>query len=95
MVRTRDELLNAIKGKIGDDVSDDSLQLIEDLTDTLSDYDTKVNDTTNWKEKYEQNDNEWRQKYRDRFFNSGSEELDDESKKPEQQKPLRFEDLFK
>lgn len=65
-VRTRDELLSAIQARIGDDTSDEALTLIEDVTDTLSDYDTKVGE--DWKSKYEDLDNSWRKRYRDRFF---------------------------
>lgn len=69
-VRGRDEMLAALRSRIGDDTSDDALTLIEDFTDTLSDYESRVGD--DWKSKYEENDRTWRQKYRDRFFQSPS-----------------------
>lgn len=69
-VRGRDEMLAALRSRIGDDTSDDALALIEDFTDTMSDYESRVGD--DWKSKYEENDRTWRQKYRDRFFQSPS-----------------------
>lgn len=61
MVRNLDEILQSVRSVIGDNSSDEAIALIEDITDTL-------NDTTDWKKKFEENDSEWRKKYRDRFF---------------------------
>lgn len=96
-VRSRDEILESLRARIGDSTDDDTLSFIEDVTDTLSDYETRVSDSTNWKEKYETNDAEWRQRYRDRFF--GNPESDvvetDSVVETETEKPMTFEDLFK
>lgn len=93
MVRTSKEILEALKSKL-DDTSDETLALIEDVSDTLNDYDNKNTDKTDWKAKYEENDKEWRKKYRDRFFSSDGE--DDDPKGGEEEKPpiTKFEDLF-
>ena len=64
----RDEIMNRIKARIGEDTSDDAIKLVEDLSDTLNDYESRLGE--DWKSKYEVNDREWRQKYRDRFFMS-------------------------
>lgn len=94
MIKSKSELLDAIKTKLGGDTSDETIGLIEDISDTMDDYETKVSDTTNWKEKYEQNDAEWRQKYTDRFFSSG----DDDGKQDPPDEPKKeiktFDDLF-
>lgn len=96
-VRTQQEILESLKARVGDSTDDDTLAFIEDVTDTLSDYETRVSDSTNWKEKYETNDAEWRQRYRDRFFgNSESEVVEiDNVVETETEKPMTFEDLFK
>lgn len=99
MVRTKDEIINAIKGKIGEDTSDETLTLLEDISDTLNDYDNKTKDTEDWKAKYEQNDKDWRQRYRDRFFNNEdgegeNDEINDLSENLDDNKPHTFEDLF-
>ena len=94
-IRTREDLLSAIRGRFSDDASDETLALLEDISDTLDDYETRSSDSTDWKSKYEQNDANWRKKYRDRFFNSSDKDDDLEDKKGDE-KPIRtFEDLFK
>lgn len=94
-VRTREEILNSIRTHIGDDASDEALALVEDLTDTITDFEQKANnDGQNWKQKYEENDAAWRKKYRDRFF-SGSSGDDDDEPEPPNKKNYSFENLFK
>lgn len=96
-VRTQQEILESLKARIGDSTDDDTLAFIEDVTDTLSDYETRVSDSTNWKEKYETNDAEWRQRYRDRFFGNPESEVVEPGSvvETETEKPMTFEDLFK
>ena len=92
MVRTKDELLASIKDRFKDDTSDETISFIEDVSDTINDLETKASDETDWKSKYEENDKQWREKYRDRFFNSegdGPNQLDEEPPKP-----MNFDDLF-
>ena len=97
-IKTQEELLNSIKGLLKDDTSDESIALLEDVTDTLTEMATNK-DNENWKQKYEDNDKQWRQKYRDRFFNTGSDEGSklgvrfDPEPEPEPVKKT-FEDLF-
>lgn len=105
MVRTKEQILEAIRGKLGEDNSDEAIALLEDISDTLNDYDNKTKDDTEWKTKYEENDKAWRKKYTDRFFNKEAEEElkkdlqkekdsaegDDEEVKPE---ITSFNDLF-
>lgn len=67
-VKSKDELLESLKQRFGEDNSDEALSFIEDVTDTFGDYETRLNEAGDWKTKYEENDAEWRQKYKDRFF---------------------------
>lgn len=92
-VRTKDELLGQLKVRIGDDASDDTLTLLEDITDTFDDYESKTADTTNWKDKYEELDASWKKKYRDRFFNTTKEE-DDTHEEDDVPKKYSFDSLF-
>ena len=102
MIKTKEELMDAIKEVIGDSEDDKALSLLEDVSDTLEDFKTKTSDTTDWKTKYEENDKEWRKKYRDRFFNGSKDGEDDNLdpiKKEEEEKPnpaesITFNDLF-
>lgn len=94
-VRTKDELLEIIKGRIGDDSSDDTISFLEDITDTLTDYEEKVTKSggEDWKTKFEENDKMWREKYRERFFSKKVENEEDEDFEDEV-KSLSYEDLF-
>lgn len=103
MVRTKDELINALKGFMGEDNSDNAIALLEDVSDTFADFETKVSDPEDWKKKYEENDKAWRKKYTDRFstpvdkpadeveiHETGATETDETD-----EKELTFEELFK
>lgn len=91
MVRSREELMSAIKARIGDDTSDEALALIEDMTDTLTDYEGRIGE--DWKTKYEQLDADWRKRYRDRFYEGGNapEPVADPEPEPETK---TIEELF-
>lgn len=91
-VRTTEEILESIKTRVGDSTEDADLELLEDVTDTLSDLKSKTEGQEDWKTKYEENDKQWREKYRDRFFEK-KEEQEEEKEEPET--PKTFEDLFK
>ena len=97
-IKTQEELLNSIKELLKDDTSDESISLLEDVSDTLTELSANQ-DTENWKQKYEDNDKEWRQKYRDRFFNTGSDDggkLGGRFDPEPESEPVKktFEDLF-
>lgn len=86
-VRTRDEILAAIRSRLGDDTSDDALTIIEDIDDTFADYETRTGD--DWKSKYDELDAQWRKRYRDRFF----QKEDNGETPPENVKDDNAEDL--
>ena len=98
-VLTREQILEKIKQRIGEDTSDEALKLIEDISDTINDYETKTKDTTDWEKKYKENDEQWRKKYKDRFFNAPAKddkndyEYDDDDESKENK--LTYENLFK
>ena len=95
-VKTREEILNSLNAIIGENNSDEVLTLIEDVTDTFTELENQNNDNTNWKEMYENNDKEWREKYRQRFFSKSEDEPDDFlDPEPDDVKPISFNDLFK
>ena len=97
MISNKEAIINRLKEKFGEDTSDDTLSIFEDLSDTFDDYETRTKDSTDWEKKYKDNDEEWRKKYRDRFLNpEKAKELDDEINKDNQPpRKLKFEDLFK
>lgn len=89
-VKTKEELLTAIRAKVGEDSGDETLALIEDISDTIDSMNN--NDKENWKQKYEDNDATWRQKYRDRFFSATGDDDDEEEL---EEKALTYDELFK
>lgn len=94
-IKTREEILAAVSGRFGDDTSDETLALVEDITDTITDLEKKANNEgENWKQKYEENDAAWRKKYRDRFF-SGSKPEEEDEPLDEPTKNYSYENLFK
>lgn len=95
-VKTREEILEAIKSKIGEDTSDDSISLLEDITDTMDDYETRVADKTDWKNKYDELDATWRRKYIERFSGKTGEDIKNEQEEQikDDSEPRTFDELF-
>ena len=100
-VLSHDDFMCAVKGLAGDNADDNTLTMIENFTDTFNELEARASDTTDWKTKYEQNDNEWREKYKARFF-EGKKCKDHTEIKEEQKeditddgKDISFDDLFK
>ena len=99
-VRKINEILESYKELYSENEGEKDIEFLEDITDTLNDYETRVSDSTNWKEKYETNDAEWKKRYRDRFFGGESDDSDDsddleDQDSEEQKEPKTYEDLFK
>lgn len=96
-VKTMEELMESVRTRLGNDQSDEALALLEDISDTYGDMQSRTSGGEDWKKKYEENDAEWRQKYHDRFFNKSNNDDDDGGDdgggKPN--KPLTFDELFK
>lgn len=65
-VLKKDEFIKKFSEIVGEDNTNDNvLSFYEDISDTFDAYE----DIEDWKSKYEENDLNWRRKYRDRFFN--------------------------
>ena len=95
-IKSREELLNSIRDRFNEDSSDETLAIIEDISDTFADLEHKAKgDGKDWKAEAERIDNEWREKYKARFFSSGSDTPDDDIDKPDEIENLTFENLFK
>lgn len=95
-VRTREEILEAIRSRIGEDTSDESISLLEDITDTMEDYETRVADKTDWKNKYDELDATWRRKYIERFSGKTGEDIKNEQEEQikDDDEPRTFDELF-
>lgn len=95
-VRTIDEIVEAVRTRIGEDTSDEAISLLEDVTDTLTDYETRVADKTDWKAKYDEMDASWRKKYMDRFSGKTGEEVKEEQEEQikDDSESRTFDELF-
>lgn len=96
-VRTREEILESIRNIVGDSTDDNTLQVLEDVTDTFTDFENKTANQTDWEARYKENDEGWRKKYAERFYTGdpsvppkNNDTVNDES----DDKPTRFEELF-
>jgi hypothetical protein len=95
MIRTKDELIKAVSEFIGENDADEAIAILEDVTDTLEDFEKRADgDGEDWKKKYEDNDKSWREKYRSRFVKSTTDEdfIEDEDEDEEEIKT--YEELF-
>lgn len=95
-VRTREEILESIRARVGEQTDDETIAFLEDVTDTLTDFETRANgDGEDWEQRYKDNDAEWRKKYTERFFSGEPKVKKLEPNDDEDTKPKTFEDLFK
>lgn len=95
-VRTREEILESIRTRVGEATDDDTISFIEDVTDTLADLETKANgDGEDWENKYRENDESWRKKYTERFFSKEPEPDPEPDPDPKPEPIKTFADLFK
>lgn len=96
-IRTREEILESIRNIVGDSTDDNTLQVLEDVTDTFTDFENKTANQTDWEAKYKENDEGWRKKYAERFY-TGDPSVPPINNEPvidePDNKPTRFEELF-
>ena len=94
-VKTREEIITEVRARVGEQTDDETIAFLEDITDTLSDLETKAKgDGIDWKTKYEENDAEWRKKYTERFYSSDPNNDTESSKPDDTPKPKTFAELF-
>lgn len=86
---SKHELIEKIKKYVGDRTDDETIEIIEDISDSIDPSDDE------WKQKYEENDKMWRDKYISRFLEKKEDELDTPPGHEEEEKEYNsFEDLF-
>lgn len=87
---SKDELIEKVKKYVGDRTDDETIEIIEDITDSIN-----TSDADEWKRKYEENDKMWRDKYVSRFFDKKEEDLETPTEHEEEEKEYNsYEDLF-
>lgn len=87
---SKDELIEKVRKYVGDRTDDDSIEIIEDISDSFD-----SSDADEWKRKYEENDKMWRDKYISRFVEKKEDEPDTPTEPEEEEKEyITFGDLF-
>lgn len=95
MVKTKDEIMEEIRAYIGDRADDQTIALVENISDTIDDYAAHGD----YDKKLMAVEAEWRRKYIDRFMNGGEnknevevEKNDDEEK--DNAEEITIDDLY-
>lgn len=87
---SKDELIEKVRKYVGDRTDDETIEIIEDITDSID-----TSDADEWKQKYQENDKMWRDKYISRFVEKKEDEPDTPTEHEEEEKEYNsFEDLF-
>lgn len=87
---SKDELIKKVRKYVGDRTDDETIEIIEDISDSID-----SSDADEWKQKYDENDKMWRDKYISRFLEKKEDELDTPTEHEEEEKEYKsFEDLF-
>lgn len=84
-----EELIESIRKLAGENVSDEVITLIENVSDTVKNAETSGE---TWKEKYDALDAEWRRKYIERF--SSGQPSGNEKEEEKETEKITFADLF-
>lgn len=87
---SKDELIEKVRKYVGDRTDDDTIEIIEDISDSID-----SSEADEWKKKYEENDKMWRDKYISRFVEKKEDEPDTPTEHDDEEKEYNsFEDLF-
>lgn len=87
---SKDELIEKVKKYVGDRTDDETIEIIEDISDSID-----SSDADEWRQKFEENDKMWRDKYISRFLEKKEDELDTPTEHEKEEKEYNsFEDLF-
>lgn len=97
----KNQYFEQINKLLGDDTSKESIRLLDDLVDTYTALEKRAEgDSVDWKEKYEENNKAWQEKYRQRFFSGGNinPNIQNDGREPSDlgvNENIRIDDLFK
>lgn len=88
---SKDELIEKVKKYVGDRTDNETIEIIEDISDSID-----SSDADEWRQKFEENDKMWRDKYISRFFEKNDDGIEDptDEKDDEEKEYKTFEDLF-
>lgn len=88
---SKDELIEKVKKYVGDRTDDETIEIIEDISDSID-----SSDADEWKQKYEENDKMWRDKYIARFLDKEEKitPYEHEEEEEEEKEYNSYDDLF-
>lgn len=89
MVKTKDEIMEEIRMYIGDRSDDQTIALIENISDTIDDYAAHGD----YDKKLMAVEEAWRRKYIDRFMNGGENTHEVEVEKTEDEEKDRSDEI--
>ena len=73
-VLNKEEFFNRVRDRIGDDSSDEAISFLEDVTDTYNNLENNGNkDGIDWEQRYRENDEAWKKRYANRFYNGSTQ----------------------
>ena len=99
MKLSKEELLEKVKTYVGDRADDETLEIIEDISDSFESSESaeKIEEIkTEYETKLANLDNEWREKYKARFFSEKDDTGNDgdESDTSDDEEKTDYSDLF-
>lgn len=86
---SKDELIEKVKKYVGDRTDDETIEIIEDISDSID-----SSDADEWRQKFEENDKMWRDKYISRFLEKEDEPDTPTEHEEEEKVYISFDDLF-
>lgn len=94
MVKTKDEIMEEVRTYIGDRSDDQTIALVENISDTIDDYAAHGD----YDKKLMAVEEAWRRKYIDRFMNGGENKSDVEVETTDEEKDkseeITIDDLY-
>ena len=96
-ILSREDFFGRVNERVAGDSSDEAIKFVEDMSDTYNSLAEQAETETDWKRKYEENDEAWRKKYQSRFFRGDAGVVLDTTQKDEPEvsaEELTIDDLF-
>ncbi len=95
-ILTKDDYLNRLHSRVGNDTSEDSISFIEDMIDTYNDMENKVKgDGVDWKKRYEELDEAWKTRYKHRFFTGDTAVIGNGEERIIKEDTITYDDLYR
>ncbi len=91
---SKEEFMNGINQLLGERNDDDALTILGEISDT---YDTLSDrGSVDWEQKYKENDEAWRERYKQRFLSPKPDTDDEEIDEVVETKKVKtYDDLFR